>query len=73
MGFTGPGIRQVLSTPNELATKNSGCVLVKRVISHTASKTRISVMLHGKVASVIFEIFMLMVLKLTSTSYHLLY
>jgi hypothetical protein len=63
----------ILSTPNELATKNSGCVLVKRVISYMACKIRISAMLHGNVYSVIFEIFMLLVLKLSNTSYHLLY
>ena len=73
MGFTGPGIRQVLSTPNALAQKNSGCVLVKRVTSYTASKPRISVMLHGNVSSVFFEIFMLMASKLSYTSYHFLH
>jgi len=62
----------ILSTPNELATKNSGCALVKRVISYTACKIRISAMLHGNVSSVIFEIFMLLVLKLSNTPYHLL-
>jgi hypothetical protein len=73
MGFTGPGIRQVLSTPNELAPKNSGRVLVKRVISYKAWKIRISAMLHGNASSVIFEIFMLLFLNLYYTVYHLLY
>jgi small neutral amino acid transporter SnatA (MarC family) len=73
MGFAGPGIRQVLSTPNELAPKNTGCVLIKRVISYTACKIQITAMLHGNVSSEIFEIFMLLVLRLSYAFYHLLH
>lgn len=48
------------------------CAGKKGYIIH-GMQIRISTMLHGNVSSVIFEIFMLLVLKLSYTSYHLLY